>query len=366
MYYLAMAAVLIAGCSSDGNERRQEYLDADYYKRLELPPDLTSSSDKNQLNTPRPTEEAIDRFKQDTANLGSGEVEGRVAIASKIEGVRLQVADGIFWLEVDENVDKLWPHLSTFWVHEGIKVVRNEPALGIIETEWATKLQIADEGIIGSILSFVGPDRRDKFRMRVESEAKGSKTKISISHSGLEKSVDGDDVNWRSRHTEEDLELEILNRLALYVGLNETQAKEMFATYHPYASRVDASQGDAGALFITGSMDTVWKRSLLALDRLNIDVQNTDINLRQIKVAIEKLKLANVDEERDELAEGSWLMRWFRGSSDDYTEDESRQFMLKLSHHDGVVRLDVLSPDGESTDSVLAEQFRSSLAKELQ
>ncbi len=81
IYFVALAAALISsGCSSDGNERRQEYLDADYYTRLELPPDLTSSSDKNQLSAPRPTDDATAKFKQDTADLGSGEIQNTVLI----------------------------------------------------------------------------------------------------------------------------------------------------------------------------------------------------------------------------------------------------------------------------------------------
>ena len=64
IYFVAIAAVLISsGCSSDGDERRQEYLDADYYTRLELPPDLTSTANKNQLSDPKPTEEAEAKFK---------------------------------------------------------------------------------------------------------------------------------------------------------------------------------------------------------------------------------------------------------------------------------------------------------------
>lgn len=366
MYYVAMAAVLIAGCSSDGNERRQEYLDADYYTRLELPPDLTSPLDKNQLTAPKPTDEAAEQFRQETASLGEAGAESPIALALKVKGARIQTDAGMFWLEVDENAEKLWPQLSAFWSHEGIKIVRNDPMLGLVETDWASKLQVDDDaGFIERLFSSTSPDKLDKFKMRIEPEEADARTKIFMSHTGLEKIVEGDDVNWRSRCTEEELEREMLSRLALFVGLDEAQAKKAFENYQPYASRVNTAKDDNQALFITGSMDDVWKRSLQALDRLDVTVQSSDENAGQIEVAIKELRRDKLGLERDEIAESSWLMKWFSGSSEDYAEDENRQFKLKFTPLDGDVRLEILRPDGEPADSVLAEQFKKSLAIEL-
>ena len=366
-YFIALAAVLIAGCSSDGDERRQEYLDADYYTRLELPPNLALSADKKQLDIPKPTEEATARFKQATADIGTAETRNKVAMAIRVKGARVQAGDGVFWLEVDENADKLWPQLSAFWGHEGIKIVRNEPMLGMVETDWVSKLQVDDDaGFIEKLFNSASPDKLDKFRMRIEPEQSNDKTKIFMSHSGMEISVEGDDVNWRSRCSEEELEREMLNRLALYVGLNDAQAKKAFENYRPFASRVEAPKDKANMLYITGDMDFVWKRSLRALDRLGMDILKKDAKAGQIKVAIEKLSKEKSGGERDEIAESSWLMQWFSGSDDDYAEDEDRQFILKFESNDGVIHLGILRPDGEPADSVLAEQFRKSLAIEFQ
>ncbi|MDH5611439.1 MAG: outer membrane protein assembly factor BamC [Gammaproteobacteria bacterium] len=368
IYFIAIAAMLIiGGCSSNGNERRQAYLDADYYTRLELPPDLTSIDEKNQLNAPKPTEEATNKFKQETANLGSGKPQSSVAMAINVKGARLQTGDGVFWLEVDENADKLWPQLSAFWGHEGVKVVRNEPMLGMVETDWVSKLQVDDDaGFIAKLFSSADPDKLDKFRMRVEPEQNHNKTKIFMSHSGMEKSVEGDDVNWRSRCTEVELEREMLNRLALFVGLDEAQSAKVFEDYQPFASRIKVPKDKVNTLYITGDMNFVWKRSIRALDRMSIDVQEMDSNKHQIKVAIKKLARETIGEERDEIAESSWLMQWLSGSGENYAENENRQFTLKLQSDDGVVRLDILRPDGEPAESVLAEQFRKGLAIELQ
>ena len=368
IYFAVMAALLIVGgCSSDGKERRQAYMDADYYTRLELPPDLTSTTDKNQLNEPKPTDEATKRFKQDTANLGAAENPNAVAMAINVKGARLQAGDGVFWLEVDENADKLWPQLSAFWGHEGVKIVRNEPMLGMVETDWVSKLQVDDDaGFIERLFNSATPDKLDKFRMRVEPEQDNNKTKIFMSHSGMEKSVEGDDVNWRSRCTEEELEREMLNRLALFVGLDEVESVKAFKNYRPFSSRVKAPKDKINTLYITGTMDFAWKRSLRALDRMSMDVLTKDAKTHQIKVAIEKLSKEETGGKRDEIAESSWLMQWLTDSGETYSENENRKFTLKLMPEDGVVRLDILRPDGQPADSVLAEQFRKSLAIEFQ
>ena len=368
IYFVAITVALIAaGCSSDGNERRQKYIDADYYTRLEIPPDLTPTNESRQLATPKPADEAMAKFKQDTANLGESKAEGKVAMAAGAEGAHLQSGNGVFWLEVDEKASELWPRLRAFWGNEGIKVIRSEPVLGIVETDWVSKLQVDDDaGFFRKMFNTVDPDRLDKFTLRVEPVPGQDKTKIFMSHSGLEKLVEGDDVNWRSRCSEEELEHEMLNRLALFVGLNAVQSAKVFENYRPYTSRVRVSEDNVSTLYITGNMEFVWSRTLRALDRQSMDVQAIDASARRIKVAIEKISNESIGQERDEIAESSWLMQWLRGSGEDYAEDASRQFTLKFVPSDDVVRLDILRHDGEPAESVLAEQFRKSLAIELQ
>ena len=371
VYLLGLVTMLaISGCSSDGDERRQAYLDADYYTRLELPPDLTAPESSKQLVSPKPAPEAIEEFERDSAEVGKAEAKTKavVPVGIKVEGARIQTGDGVFWLEVDENSSKLWPQLSAFWSHEGIQVVRNEPLLGTVETDWVSKLRLEeDAGFFKSMFNKIDPSRLDKFTMRVEPEANPDKTRIFMSHSGLEMIVEGDDSNWRARCSEEELEREMLTRLALYVGLDKQQAAEAFANYRPYTSRVQVPQDSMNTLYVTGTENVVYKRSLRALDRMGVTVLEMDANNNQIKVAIEKLTDEQLGLEKDEVAESSWLMQWFKGSSsEDFKNDSDRQFIIKLTRRDGVVRVDVLKPDNEPAASVLAEQFRNTLAIELQ
>lgn len=370
VYFLSLVVFLVfSGCSSEGDVRRQEYLDADYYTRLELPPDLTAPEDSKQLVSPQPSPEALKKYERDSAEIGKADVDVvAIPVGIKVDGARIRTGDGVFWLEVDENPNKLWPQLSTFWSHEGIQIVRNEPILGIVETDWISKLQLEeDAGFFKTIFNKIDPSKLDKFKMRVEAEEGSDKTRIFMSHSGLEMIVEGDVSNWHTRCSEEELEREMLTRLALYVGLDKQQAAAAFANYRSYASRVRVPQDSMNTLYVTGTENFVWKRSLRALDRMGVTVLEMDAAIHQIKVAIDKLTDEQLGLEKDEIAESSWLMQWLSGASDgDYKNNSDRQFIIKMMRRDGVVRLDILQSDNEPAESVLAEQFRKILAVELQ
>jgi len=55
----------LVACGSDGEKRRAEYLDADYLKRLELPPDLIFEDSSTRLILPVPTERAMQQHQKD-------------------------------------------------------------------------------------------------------------------------------------------------------------------------------------------------------------------------------------------------------------------------------------------------------------
>lgn len=366
---LALCTLTIIACSSDGDERRQQYLDADYYTRLELPPDLTEPSTTQQLSVPKPTDAAMEKFKADSAHLGKIDSEGLPVAAPApvlptLKGVELKSEAGLSWLEVDSSAEKLWPQLAAFWSQEGIAVVQSQPLLGLIETDWVNKLQVKpDASWLKRIFSTVEPERLDKFRMRIASIAGEAKTRVYVSHSGMEVVVEGEDVSWRARYSEAGLEQEILSRLALYLGLGPNQAKRVLASYTPYASRVTTPVDETSSLYLNDTLDLAWQRTQRALDRLGTDIQESDESRHQFKIALTKQESTDVTGERDELAESSWLMQWLKSSN---TNAEDRQFMITLAQEKSRVKLSILTLQGAAADSVLAEQFRKALALELQ
>lgn len=387
---VAVLAAAIVGCSSDGEERRQQYLDADYYTRLELPPDLTQPGNSQQLSVPKPTDDAMAKFKTDTEHLGKLDSNGDVVASAEatpvlpaLKGVELKSDNGLFWLEVASNDKALWPRLNAFWDKEGVPVLSSEPLLGIIETDWVSKFQAEpDAGWFKRVFNKIEPDRLDKFRMRVQAEAgNANQSRVYVSHSGMEQVLDEgtDYLSWHARCSESGLEQDILSRLALYLGLDPAQAKVALANYKPYASRVSVPRPGDGSdsinlttnnpnLYLNEAMAEAWPRTRQALARLNANIVDTNVEQHEYTVALEKLKLPTPEgQERDEIAESSWMMKWFSSIGDDSGDDAGSQFKIALAEEAShKVKLSILDLDGKPAAGAQAVELRRRLALELQ
>ena len=367
MNWLSSMVILlvITSCSHE----RPVYQGAEYYKNLEVPPDLTEPETAGQLIVPKPTEEALQRFR-DNNKL-------ETVITPKFEGVRVVNYAGNSWIEVDNNVEQVWPRLLEFWESEGIEVVEARPLLGYMETEWTERLD-ADSNYFKSIFQKFQPDQKDKFRVRLEKFDNDNKTRLYIAHSRIERVVRGeygDEFIWVSLPSDLEAERELIARMSLFAGIKQDESLQLLENYRPYSSLVKVDSSDPVALTMTGSMDFVWRRAMRALDRMHMqdiseEKQNSTIRFVAGKVSDEELQV-----EEDELAKSSWLMQLFTGTGDtDTASNKTRQYRLEFSDVKGRIRIEVkdardskvTDEDGEVSSTALAEQLRNLLAKNLE
>lgn len=360
--------MFVAACSSDSDVRREEYLDADYYTRLELPPDLTEPDSSRKLRLPQPSQRAQQQFSEDTKDLGEKPVaqqreQAKASnVAINVTGATLRSDQSGYWLELDKSVDDVWPLLRSFWEEEGIPVKRSQSAIGMMETDWIKKLQIAeDAGFFEKIFSNFEPDRVDRFNVRLEQGAKPSQSKLYVTHAGMEMVVEGDDSNWRSREREPALEAEILKRFALYIGAEDPGNQSLLQGHIPFASRSKVSSFDGNSLEVIGDRQKVWNRTIAALQDMNIDISRQDATTGILHVQFEQLAPELRGEERDEIAESSWLMQMFSGAP-----EGGAKFVLQLTELENYTRIDIKKDLEELDHSVLAEQFSASLMTALQ
>ena len=366
------AVIILLLVTACGNER-PVYHGAEYYKNLEVPPDLTEPDTGDELKVPRPTDEALQRFR-DNNKL-------ETVITPKFDGVRTVNYAGNSWIEVDNNVEAVWPRLIEFWEAEGIDLVQIRPLLGFMETEWTTSVGVK-KGYFGSIFQKFEPDVKDKFRVRVERFDLDRKTRLYIAHSRIERVVRGEDADeyiWVTQPSNLEAEREIISRMALFAGLKQDESKSLLENYRPYSSLIKVDSTNNIALTMTGSMDFVWRRSVRALDRMRMQdisehkTQNT-IKFSVVKLSKEELDIEDEDED-DDLAESSWLMQLFTGSDDeDIAADEDRQYRLEFTDLGGSIKIEVrddsdsetADEDGSVSSTVLAEQLRNLLVEKLE
>lgn len=294
VFLFALLAVLVSACGSDGEER-PEYLDSTSLKALEVPPQLTRPSTSEELKIAEPSAKVL------AALQASDKVEGQVA--PKFKGVALKSDQGIYWLEIEESADTVWPVLRDFWGNEGIKLEREEPLLGLMETEWLKEYMAQidrESGFFKRVLKRVSPDVMDKFRMSVE---RGDKTtRVFISHRGLSIAVAGESSRWVARESDASLEKEMLYRLSLFAGLNQVQADEQLAGYVPYQTRIKQVDGSDNSYELTGRRELAWKRVQHAVNQLGAKIveqqpqQSMVIEVREITQSeVESEAMADVD-----------------------------------------------------------------------
>ncbi|MFW2372902.1 MAG: outer membrane protein assembly factor BamC [Gammaproteobacteria bacterium] len=361
MYGIKLISVLalltLAGCSSDG-EKRPEYLDSQSLKELQVPPRLSTPDTRAELKIPEPSEKALEMLqKQDNA---------KGTVAPLFKKVEFKSDNGLFWVEIHESADKLWPRLIDFWANEGIKLARAEPLLGIMDTEWLNEFKTSNrKGENSSWFTGVfSTDLKDRFRMRVERTQRDDLSRIFVSHRGLEIAINASDDSsvWVHRQPDPLLEQEILLRLVLFAGLSRAQAKDMFDSYQPYHPRVRQLSDDKSRFAIIGQKDFVWHRLIQAIDRLGVEIKQQDQRRGQLYVLVGELKNAPVKaEEVDELAESSWLMSLLRSSGETLNEKGQVEVKMDLQASSRETVLEMKLANNKLISGGLAETFRDNL-----
>lgn len=368
---ITVISLLLSSCGFFGGDERPVYQGAEYYKNLEVPPELTTPDTADELKIPKPSEGAQQRFR-DNNKL-------ETVITPEFDGVRMVSFAGNSWLEVDNDVEYVWPRLLEFWQREGIELVQVRPLLGFVETEW-TERQSADASFFKSLFQRFEPDQKDKFRSRVERFDDGKKTRIYITHSKIERIVSGEDSDefiWVSKPSDLETEREVISRMALYAGLNKEQSTALLENYRAYSPLVKKEPSNTTALTMKGSMDFVWHRAMRALDRMEMqDIRQEPAN-NAIYFTVGKVSDKALEIEEDELSKSSWLMQLFTdGDETDLANDKSRQYRLEFTElaQQARIRIEVkdakdtqvTDENGDTSGTALAEQIRNLLADRLE
>ena len=362
---LVLTPWLLIACT--GSDERPVYQGAEYYKNLEVPPNLTEPDTGEQLRVPEPTDQAK-QFFIDKNKLAT-------VITPRFDGVRVVSFAGNSWLEVDNNVEKVWAELIKFWESESIALVADRPLLGYMETEWIVRLD-GDSNVFRSIFQNFEPDEKDKFRVRVERFDNDAKTRLYVSHSRIERVIYGEEADhydWVTQPANAEAEREMIARMAVYAGLTGEQSSTLLDNYRPYTSLVKIDSTNTTALTMSGSMEFVWRRAMRALDRMRVQDIREQKDSKSIYFVVGKMADEANDIKEDELTESSWIMQLFTDDEKDLASNKSRHYRLLFSDVSGRIQIDVedaaqseqTDEDGDVTGTALTEQVRDTLARNL-
>jgi len=221
---LAFMLVNISACSIVDNFVDIKVSNLDYknnqsVKALDFPPDLTAPEFDMAFALPSDGVVSASSIK----NRSSGyTLDGRqISVLPKSTNIHFGGAGTSRWLDVDTSAEALWPKLRGFWRSMGIPIKRDEPRIGIMETEWVVNraglpLNWFNKAIGKVLGSGYDAGSQDRFRARVEKPTPTT-TRIFITHKGAEKVVTGSISGWELRPANHELEAEMLNRLKVFL-----------------------------------------------------------------------------------------------------------------------------------------------------
>lgn len=271
--YLLVAAALsathIAGCATTANpESKKVDYGATVVPPLEVPPDLVRPANNESL---APVQAA--KAKEP-------------GLLPNVQGVRQENAGAQRWLVVDQPPEKIWPVLQSFLTQMNLSILSERPELGIIETDWAenrahVSADAVNRAIAKALPGLFSSGFKDRYRVRLEPGAQAGTSEIYLTHLGValeEVPHPIDEVSktvWRPRPSDPDLEAEMLRLLMLRLGVPAPQAETILATPGPVHARL-VKEGETNRLLLDDEPQRAWRRVGLALDRLNVVVENRD------------------------------------------------------------------------------------------
>ena len=295
--FLLRSAVLIAasssllGCSILGDSLSGDKVDyrsgGERTAGLEVPPDLTQLTRDSRYQQPQGGAVSAAAYQAGAAATSpAAAASAPITIAPQAVGdMRIERLGNERWLHTSLTPEQLWPQLQAFWKERGFRLVQDESATGVMETDWAENRAKLPQDFIRASLGKVldglySTGERDKFRTRLERTSDGSE--IYITHRGMVEVVTGqskDNTIWQPRPAEPQLEGEFLSRLMLKLGAREEAAKAAgVAPNAPgSAARARILEGQATAtLQVDDGFDRAWRRVGVALDRSGFTVEDRD------------------------------------------------------------------------------------------
>ena len=324
----------LAGCESMPSlSKRIDYKSsASATPSLELPPDLTAPQYDDRYAVSSASELAAkDATRPKQSELLPTNSEAHVARAGTQR-----------WLVVNATPEQAWSTVRKFWTDSGFVIATEQPAVGIMETDWAENRAEIPQDILRKYIGkyvdvFYSTYKRDKFRTRIERGADPGTVEIYVSHRGMEQvpttkidNVQGAGFAWGLMPPNPGLEAEMLSRLMMRFGTPEAVAEAATspgaAASAPQHARLEKADG-LSKLVVDDPFDRAWRRVGLALDRTGFTVVDRDRSSGTyfVRFADPDTEMARKDREK------GFLSKLFTFWKKDDDKEKPEQYRIKVA-----------------------------------
>ena len=376
---------------------------------LEVPPDLTSATTNDAYAIPGST--SYSDFKN-----GQQQDNGQPKILPNPEGMKIVKAGAQRWLVVNAPAEKIWPLIRDFWIDMGFAVKKENPEVGVMETEWIKEGDLMTNDNKGTLDKFdawldslaSGTANRKKFRTRLERGLQDGTTEIYMTHRSVDTAPDDGKEKIRTPYgvvdmgykndskskedskvdsRSDELDAELLRRLMVKLGLADKRAKEIIAApISQKRAEIKKEADGSSSVEIQDPFDRAWRRVGLALDIIGFVIEDkdrsngiyfvkyADVDIddspKKKKGVLDSLMFWSDDDKKDKQAKDTSQIKEkplserlkFWGGSDKEKTNPEKQYRIKIvSIDNGGSQVVIEYQDGKKNNSSTANRIISLL-----
>lgn len=286
---VSIPIAMLAGCSAITDSLRSassiDYKSASKGPNLEVPPDLVTPKADAAYSVPAGPSAGttFSAYSRSRAAATDGASAGGTEVLPQSSAARIVREGNQRWLVVDLPPATVWPVVRDFWLESGFELMLDNPAAGIMETDWKEQRPPTDSWLRNKLASVLGSAYstgiREKFRARLE--VSGNGTDVFVSQRGMTEKLVGvqaDSTLWTMNPPSPEIEAEYLQRLALRFLPQQAKAREVAAletVVLPVRSKLIDVDGRS-FVQLPDTFDRSWRQVGLALDRSGFTVEDRD------------------------------------------------------------------------------------------
>ena len=366
--------LILAGCSSSGgffNDSGTEYrTQRETVDDLEIPPDLTRTAIQDAMAVPgtgaASYEEYTSRREQGrgTADAGNSDV------LPDFENVTFHRDGDQRWLVVQGAPGQIWPKVVDFWRKNGLLLVEQDPAIGVMKTDWLESRADIKQGVITEFLrkavgGIYSSATRDQFRVRLEPGQEPDTTELYLTHRGMEEKLkenisgQADTTYWTPRPNDPGIEAAMLRSLMVHLGVTKEEAQRLTAQPEEDEPRSHLVRTeDSTTLYIRESFPRAWRLTGVALDRVGFAVEDRDRSAGTYYVRYNQLK-------SDKEESGGFFSKLAFWRDDEEEIDDKVQYQVKLTDLGDETRVVVRDQDGKVDNSKVAQRILTLISEQI-
>lgn len=302
--------------------------------------------------------------------------------AVNIQGMQIIGGGNERWLVIEsQTVNNLMPKVIAFINQIGLSVKYQNPAIGVIQTDWANKNSKVPQGVgIRGFFSWVGWDSmyslNSMYMYRLLLWQDGNKVVLmatnyemdetyegcgnqSLSTTSTLASSDSQRTKWISRPSSPQLELEFLSQFMAFAGMPEVAIKKQVTTV---ANAPKEASLVNNQVIVQDVFDRAWWRTAIALDRVGLGVVDKDHSRGEYYVYPLQSQIDSPDP--------GVFAKWFGKSSESATKAGPKPlYTVKLTPQGNTTLITIGLYDSQSIDKNFAnnqKKYLTGLASQLQ